>query len=125
MTEYLIDLDFRNTSEAERVCQVVLRVVLSRVEMAFMDAYSDVVDLPAPAEVAQAALFRLLSSRSPSLRREGARLPLGLWGRVRVRGWPRPRLPLAGSSGPSLWSRPSGAAVGDADALRGPLLGQG
>lgn len=63
VTEYLIDREFQQTSEVERVCQVVLGVVLSRVETAFIDAYSDVVELPDAARAAQAALFGMGRAR--------------------------------------------------------------
>ena len=58
-----MDRDIVDRAEAERACRAVLDVVLARVRTVWVDAYSDVVDLPPGAREAQAALFRMGEDR--------------------------------------------------------------
>jgi len=63
LTAYLIDSGLDDPAEAERACHAVLQAVIPRVETAFIDAYTDVDELPTHAKAAQAALFEMGRAR--------------------------------------------------------------
>ena len=63
VTEYCVDRDLLDPRESEFACQAVLRVVLARVDTAWIDAYSDEDDLPEAAREAQKELCRMGRAR--------------------------------------------------------------